>query len=153
MQHDSDDFSNSVEFCLNRYSLILCSFQVPIGYIDPDQIVFKINNTSHGVILTWRTPNNNSDPSCYSTELQYKSQCFKDWKVLNTYRHLHIWAAVMLSVSTELRQLLAYAWYRMAVYKITCYLKQSWRSYSLLYICFYVESSEDWTWPRAWWCE
>lgn len=106
----SDDFSNSVEYCMNCYSLILCSFQVPMEVIDADQIFFNISNTSHGITLTWRVPNN--ELTCYSTEVQYKSQCVKDWEVLNTHRHLHIWAAVMLTVSIELRLLclIQYDW-------------------------------------------
>ncbi|XP_051762972.1 cytokine receptor-like factor 2 [Ctenopharyngodon idella] len=53
---------------------------VPMEVIDPDQIVFNISNTSHGITMTWRVPNNKIEPICYSTEVQYKSQCVKDWK-------------------------------------------------------------------------
>ncbi|XDV30231.1 hypothetical protein PO909_033195 [Leuciscus waleckii] len=49
--------------------------------INPDQIVFKISNTSHGINVTWRIPNPGTNPNCYSTEVQYKSQCVNDWKI------------------------------------------------------------------------
>ncbi|XP_016322830.1 cytokine receptor common subunit gamma-like [Sinocyclocheilus anshuiensis] len=50
--------------------------------IAPDQIVFNISNTLHGITATWRTPDNNNkiSPSCYEAEVQYKNQCVKDWK-------------------------------------------------------------------------
>ncbi|XP_016350838.1 uncharacterized protein LOC107695450 [Sinocyclocheilus anshuiensis] len=48
--------------------------------IDPDQIIFKISNTLHGITVTWRTPDKNITPECYEAEVQFKSQCVKDWK-------------------------------------------------------------------------
>ncbi|XP_048049412.1 cytokine receptor-like factor 2 [Megalobrama amblycephala] len=53
---------------------------VPMEVFDADQIVFNISNTSHGITLTWRVPNNKITLTCYSTEVQYKSQCVNDWK-------------------------------------------------------------------------
>ncbi|KAK2904864.1 hypothetical protein QQF64_033005 [Cirrhinus molitorella] len=47
--------------------------------IDPDQIVFKIDNTLHGITVTWRIPPD-INPTCCEVEVQYKSQCVKDWK-------------------------------------------------------------------------
>ncbi|XP_043105619.1 cytokine receptor-like factor 2 [Puntigrus tetrazona] len=48
--------------------------------VDPDQIVFNISNSPHGIIVRWRTPDNIISPYCYDAEVQYKSQCVKDWK-------------------------------------------------------------------------
>ncbi|KAG1968614.1 cytokine receptor-like factor 2 isoform X2 [Pimephales promelas] len=48
--------------------------------INPDQIVFNISNTSHGINVTWSIPHPQQNPQCYLTEVQYKSQCVKDWK-------------------------------------------------------------------------
>ncbi|XP_067301177.1 cytokine receptor-like factor 2 [Pseudorasbora parva] len=53
---------------------------VLIEDIDPDQIVFTISKTLHGITITWRKPNNETDSNCYKTEVQYKCQCVKDWK-------------------------------------------------------------------------
>ncbi|XP_050975536.1 cytokine receptor-like factor 2 isoform X2 [Labeo rohita] len=46
---------------------------------DLDQIVFKISNTSHSITVTWWTPID-INPECCEVEVQYKSQCVKEWK-------------------------------------------------------------------------
>ncbi|NP_001153142.1 cytokine receptor-like factor 2 [Danio rerio] len=52
----------------------------PIEDIDPDRIVFNISKTPYGVKVIWRVANNNADPQCFNTEVQYKRQCEKDWE-------------------------------------------------------------------------
>ncbi|XP_073767609.1 cytokine receptor-like factor 2 isoform X4 [Danio rerio] len=54
--------------------------QKPIEDIDPDRIVFNISKTPYGVKVIWRVANNNADPQCFNTEVQYKRQCEKDWE-------------------------------------------------------------------------
>lgn len=49
--------------------------------ISLDEIDMKITGTSHGIRVTWKTPDKSKDPSCYSSELQYKNQCVKNWTV------------------------------------------------------------------------
>ncbi|XP_052462397.1 cytokine receptor-like factor 2 isoform X1 [Carassius gibelio] len=62
--------------------------------IDPDQIHFTISNTSHGLNIKWKIPDENDNPDCYEAEVQYKSQCVKDWEDINsikvTQTHLNL---------------------------------------------------------------
>ncbi|KAA0715608.1 hypothetical protein E1301_Tti008447 [Triplophysa tibetana] len=53
-------------------------------YTDPtkfslEEIDMKIDGTSHGITVTWKTPVKNKNPRCYTSELQYKNQCVKNW--------------------------------------------------------------------------
>ncbi|KAK7169311.1 hypothetical protein R3I93_005323 [Phoxinus phoxinus] len=69
-EDDFEDTDNSGDYIIDA----------AMGDINPDQIVFKISSTSHGITLTWSTPPPKKSPKCYSTEVQYKSQCVNDWK-------------------------------------------------------------------------
>ncbi|KTF98716.1 hypothetical protein cypCar_00023314 [Cyprinus carpio] len=58
--------------------------------IDPDQIIFEISNTLHGITVTWSTPDKNTIPECYEAQVQFKSQCVKEWKEgQRTVTHTH----------------------------------------------------------------
>ncbi|XP_056611320.1 cytokine receptor-like factor 2 isoform X2 [Triplophysa dalaica] len=44
-----------------------------------EEIDMKINGTSNGITVTWKTPVTKQESRCYTSELQYKNQCVKTW--------------------------------------------------------------------------
>ncbi|XP_051997801.1 cytokine receptor common subunit gamma-like [Xyrauchen texanus] len=68
--------------------------------IDMDKIDMKISNTSHVISVTWKPPNNKSDPRCYTSEVQCKSQCVKDWERGLKYKLEHKNEEYGLNMST-----------------------------------------------------
>ncbi|XP_051566905.1 uncharacterized protein LOC127448436 isoform X1 [Myxocyprinus asiaticus] len=68
--------------------------------IDLDKTDMKISNTSHDITVTWRTPDKTTDPTCYTSELQCKSQCVKDWKRAQKYEVEHKYEVYVFNLST-----------------------------------------------------